>query len=224
MGTVLAIGGLLAAVVVPLMLRKRKILRYEYELERLLFLDAEARESVQAVYKGERRVESIDRVTVRFINSGNEAIRSDDFQSALTIDIGTGAEALEGEVTDSQPGDIAVELCVAGEEVRVVTGLLNPRDTFAISVLVGDFGGTVSVNGRIEGARIERYPDGEVMKFGSLVLGFVCQVSGIMCQWAFDLLAYGFLLLIAGWCLTGLGWTGDWFGAAHRALLRLPKV
>ena len=217
-GTGLAI----AALVVALVTRARKILRYAYESERVVDLDDEVRESVEGEYKGAAIDGSVHRVKVRLCNGGNREFRKDDFVGALKIDIGESGQVLE---YTQAVGDVEVEVVADERGVAVECGALKPKESVLVTMLLNEWDGGIEVRGKILGAKVARYPSGAVCKGVLLMAAGVVSIGGTV----MILIGHSpiwFLLSFGPWLVVMLSIIipAEYFGEFLRIVCRLPKV
>ena len=218
----ISIGLAIAALVVALVTRARKILRYAYESERVVDLDDEVRESVEGEYKGAAIDGSVHRVKVRLCNGGNREFRKDDFVGALKIDIGESGQVLE---YTQAVGDVEVEVVADERGVAVECGALNPKESVLVTMLLNEWDGGIEVRGKILGAKVARYPSGAVCKGVLLMAAGVVSIGGTV----MILIGHSpiwFLLSFGPWLVVMLSIIipAEYFGEFLRIVCRLPKV
>ena len=135
-------------IVLTVMFRRRKIVRYAYESQKVVHLHDAAMFGMDVTHKGLQVTHSVDLVAVRFVNSGNVEIRDSDFDTDLVVDCGTSAQPLEA-FADPTTLVSSVSVTPHSQVVSISCRTLNPRDTFVITILLMDWNGTLSLRGRI---------------------------------------------------------------------------
>lgn len=151
---ILGFTGIVTAVVLYVMQRRRKNLSYEI-ISRTPLLSAreELAGRFQILFEG-KRVKEVQMVVVRITNSGNVPITTTDYERPVSLDLGDKAEVLGADVTDTKPDGLEVSIGVK-ERRRVVLNpsLLNPNDSITLKLLVSAYQGSLTVSGRIVGVR-----------------------------------------------------------------------
>ena len=221
-GTALLAATTIGLAIAALMTRRRKILRYAYESERVVCLDDEVRESGAEKYKGAAHEGSVHRVKVRLCNGGNRVFRKADYTGALKIDIGESGRVLG----DAQVvGDVEVQVVADERGCAVECEALNPEESVLVTMLLSEWDGGIEVNGRILGAKVARYPSGGVCKC------VLIMAAGIACPGSILMLSPGYPPLAA---LLLIFWLSAFallaiipakvFGEVLRIVCRLPEV
>ncbi|MBI5959066.1 MAG: hypothetical protein HY866_10050 [Chloroflexi bacterium] len=164
--SVLAVLGIIVAVIfgvitVVLSYRalQRKGLAYEDSATPLFQIGTEAKDRIQVLFDG-KPVKKVHAVVIRVSNTGNIAIRKNDFEVPLCFRFGDAANVIDVKVQDKKPENLPVIL--AGSDnpslsfVEIQSLLLNKKDTFTIKCLVANYD-SLKVDGRIaEVSKIER--------------------------------------------------------------------
>jgi len=88
-------------------------------------------------YKGQI-VTELSVLQVVITNDGGKAITTDDFESPISVFFKGDAKILKAEVTSVIPRELAPVVSHASEGITISPLLLNPSDTFSISVLLQD--------------------------------------------------------------------------------------
>lgn len=127
--------------------------------------------NLQIVFGGQR-VRQVYLLLVKFTNSGNQPIRSNDYERPLSLSVEDPARVLTVQVAETNPSNLLPDLLPNGaggwcselppelaleSELRTVplkSVLLNPGDSFTIKMLVSRFTpGRLKIDGRIVGVK-----------------------------------------------------------------------
>ena len=179
---VLAVIGLVAAA----RWRPRKELLFQHSDERVVFLDEAVRKQITAHFENSRIEGSVHRVRVSFCNGGTREIRVDDWERPLLVDFGEGSRVLESTVVNKVPELLAIEQRQDMGKLSIECGSLNPKDWFAVSVLVGEFAEELKVDGRMLGGEITYFPSGDVPMAIVFLLWFASIITGFVAALVFD--------------------------------------
>lgn len=147
-----AAAGVLAVVVaIAIYVKSRTRPALAYEVTVTPLLSDKAPGSLEIRYEGVP-VRAATLVDVDVRNVGNAAIRSDDFESDLSVVFEPGVLVLAGEVTATQPPDLKPSFSSGTvESMSVEPLLLNAGDGFTVQILASEFNGNVELEGRIAG-------------------------------------------------------------------------
>ena len=154
-GAILALVALAATVIIYALQRQKKRLSYELiSRNQLLTVREELESKLQVIYDGQP-ARDICLIVVKIYNSGNVAVTSSDYEMELSINTGVSSKILSAAITEVEPDNLSVGLSVNEADVHIAPTLLNPRDSMSLKLLVSDFGGRISVDGRVVGGRSE---------------------------------------------------------------------
>jgi hypothetical protein len=131
--------------------RPRRALTYEAQATAVVAEEAAGRLTI--AFDG-RPVQDVHLVDLTVANTGNSALRAEDFVRPLHVVLPPGANALSAEVTGTDPPDLGPQVSIVPDTGATISPLLlNPRDGLTLSVLVADFppGGDVALGGRVAG-------------------------------------------------------------------------
>ena len=133
---------------------EKKKLSYEIiSITRLLKVETTIREKVQVIYEG-REVQNVHLLTLKFINNGNQAISSSDYEHSIDITLNDKAVIMTHEIIDEKPTKLKIRLKLRGKNTILLSrALLNRKDSFSVKVLISDFDGHIEVGGRIKGVK-----------------------------------------------------------------------
>lgn len=92
-----------------------------------------------------------DSLTVRFANSGDTPIEPGDFEDRMTIDLTPSSRVLSATLEQSNPDGVKPTLSVDGHQLFIEPLLLNPGDTFSVTLVVAGDSGDPTLNARISG-------------------------------------------------------------------------
>jgi hypothetical protein len=86
---------------------------------------------------------------VRLVNTGDKAVRAEDFNSDLAIRIEGAHQVVSALATRSRPTDLGPEVSVGEDRVLVAPLLLNPGDMIELQLLVSGIASIATVEGRL---------------------------------------------------------------------------
>jgi len=156
--SIIAIVGIIVAVIIYWRQRKRKSLDYEVvSFTPLSSVDPNTlwsyqQAGLQFTFKGET-IPQAHFITIKFTNSGNVHIPKEDYAEPISLSFGKKAMVLAFRPVKKKPVDIPVTLKTDGRNVIIDPTLLNPKENFVIEVLVSGFDGKVRIGGRIAGVK-----------------------------------------------------------------------
>lgn len=114
-------------------------------------------ESLQILHEG-NAVEDPGLVITRIVHAGDRAIGAGDFETDLTMKmIGAGQIASVNQ-TGRRPADLAPELEIDGDTVRLQPTLINPGDMIELQVLSSGLPEKVELGGRISEVTFKQLP------------------------------------------------------------------
>ena len=149
-GAIATVVGVLVMVVTAVTNRTRKLLSCVVTRAPVLTIGAKTHTSKVKVLYGDTEVHSLDRVRMRFRNSGNRAVAPKDFVRPIIVTVKPPAKILTATVIESSPVDVSEGIDHAGSaEIMVVPLLMNPKDEFSIDALIGDLASGPLIQGRI---------------------------------------------------------------------------
>lgn len=163
--TVVSAGGALVTVltmaVIAYVQRSNKALSCFMSTDCLLSIEgSEDYEGKLRVLYEDMDIRNLYRVRVRLSNSGNQPIHPNDFIVPITVGFATPARILTAVVKDQQPESMGAVLEHSSCEITIPALLVNPKDSFSISALIGDLEVEPSISGRIVGVKeIMRKPE-----------------------------------------------------------------
>jgi hypothetical protein len=175
--TILAAAAIGVTLALFLIARRRKRLSYELSVTRVLSVHEAVKGKVQILFGGEP-VRDVALILVDLFNSGNEPIKADDYERPVRFSLGHGT-ILSAEVVRVKPKNL--KLVMTGFErssVVLEPLLLNAGDSITIKLLVNEFGGEFSVDGRIAG--VKEIKRGAVPRGTGLGTALVCLVGLIV--------------------------------------------
>jgi hypothetical protein len=156
-GTWIAIAIGVATLVVAVLahLRRQPKTQLEYiVLTRSEVLPAGLPQTFQLVHR-DLPVDDPSMVIVRMVNTGDQAIAEVDFASDLIISL-PSARVVSALCTARRPGDLAPELVIDGQQVRIRPLLLNSGDMMQLQILSAGLPSEIQVSGRVKDLSIAR--------------------------------------------------------------------
>lgn len=170
-GAAIAFAAVVATIAIFISQRRRKQLSYEVISSTPLLSMREELEGKVSILFGDTPVQRVHLLIIRFENSGNVPIPASDYERPLSISLGADARILSAEITDVTPASLSVDFSQAENGVVFQPVLLNPKDAFAIKILVSDVAKEIHADSRILGVHEIRREDGRAT--GSLVVAAV---------------------------------------------------
>ncbi len=126
----------------------------------LLRIGEEIRGKV-TVLLDERPVQSISLILVRIRNSGRQPIISTDYERPISLGFGEIAQILSVDISQKSPKNLRIPFHIEGERIEFEKVLINPRDSFIVKVLIGEFSPPVTADWRIAGVEEVKEVDPE---------------------------------------------------------------
>jgi hypothetical protein len=168
-GAVIALVALAATFLVYWLQRQRKAIAYEVvSKNQLLTVREELEGRLQVLYEGQP-ARDICLLVLKLLNTGNVAIATADYERPVSFSTGQSSKILSAVVTELDPDNLIVVLKSEESKVLIDPVLLNSKDSITIKLLVSDFSGTISTDGRIIGVKaIERR--GETTGYHTLLM------------------------------------------------------
>lgn len=152
-GAILTLVALAATFLIYWLQRQRKSLSYEVVSQnQLLTVREELEGRLQVLYEGEP-ARDICLLVIKLLNSGNVAVSAADYERPVSFATGASSKILSAAVTDVDPENLAVDISVDDSRVTVQPVLLNAKDSITLKLLVSDFSGSLSVDGRVVGVK-----------------------------------------------------------------------
>jgi hypothetical protein len=179
-GAVIGLAALVAMFLVYWLQRQRKAIAYEVvSKNQLLTVREELEGRLQVMYEGQP-ARDICLLVLKLLNTGNVAIATADYERPVSFSTGPSSKILSAAVTEVDPDNLVVVL--KSEESRVVIEpvLLNSKDSITLKLLVSDFSGTISTDGRIIGVKAIEHR-GETTGYHTLLMAFfvICIAIGV---------------------------------------------
>lgn len=92
------------------------------------------------------------KLSLKFINSGNVPITSNDYERQVSILLDGKSKILSAVVIEMEPNNLDPEVIIDDNRIKIKEILLNPKDTITLKILVSDLD-TFSIDGRIIGIK-----------------------------------------------------------------------
>ena len=176
-GAFLVVG----ATIVIYFLRRRKK-RFAYEIissSSLLSMRDELERNLEIRYGG-HEVKDVHLINLKFYNSGNVPIKSEDFERCISIDFGGESRVLSSEVMDTNPQSLEIEYDTSKSTIKLDPVLINSKDSFSIKALVSDYQNELDVDARIVGvSSIRRGPKGQRATLAIMTFGMLLTLIGV---------------------------------------------
>jgi len=118
--------------------KSRKTKKLSYKIitdEPLLTVDEELQGKIKVLYEN-NPIEDISLLIIKFLNNGNEPIKSDDFEEPVTISFGPNVGVLSTELTNANPSTIKARLNSENDKIIIEPLLLNKGDSITIKMLL----------------------------------------------------------------------------------------
>jgi len=167
-GVLLALVSIVIPIIIYLLQRQKKALSYSLVSTTHLLTDHEEFEGkLQVLYEGQP-AQNISLLILKFINSGNVPITSNDYERQVSILLGENSKILSAVVIEIEPKNLDAEVIIDDNRIRIKEILLNPKDAITLKILVSDLD-TFSIDGRIIGIKaIDNL--GKASKFQKILL------------------------------------------------------
>lgn len=94
-------------------------------------------------------VKNIKLLVFAFKNSGNKAIKKDDFEYPMKVFLGDDAKLLSFDIIKKYPDNLKIDIYPEQEELRICPALLNSGDYFLVQVLASVDSPSVKLDARI---------------------------------------------------------------------------
>ena len=156
MAFILDYGLQILAIVVPIILyllyqRQKKEFTYTIVSKTQLFtVHDEVRGRLEIRLDG-NLIENLHLLIIRFQNSGNVSIKSEDFEADLILEFNEGAQILSNEVIETNPDLLDHTVYGEGNKLRIDPMLYNEGDSLTIKLLISEFNDIKHIFGRIVG-------------------------------------------------------------------------
>jgi hypothetical protein len=153
--SVLAVIGVLAAVIIPVVVylkqRQNKLLTFEQSSTPLLSIEEGIRSHVQITFDG-KPVEQVHLVVVKITNSGNVPIEKKDYDHPIYINLGKDAKILTAEVAEKYPENLEVSTSIVDKNVVLEPALLSEDEFITLIMMATNFD-KVTFDSRIVGVK-----------------------------------------------------------------------
>jgi hypothetical protein len=127
---------LVASLIIYYKSRKTKKLSYKIITnEPLLTVDEELQGKVKVLYEN-NPLEDISLLIIKFLNNGNEPIKSDDFEEPVTMSFSPNVGVLSTELINANPSTIRARLNSEKDKIIIEPLLLNKGDSITIKMLL----------------------------------------------------------------------------------------
>lgn len=178
-------------------------------------------EAIQILYNGQP-IKDVQQVVIRIWNSGNIAIRPDDYATVdgivKSIEVSFSGQMLAYDVIDTAPAMDRQKLLLGGgtgperSSMQFRPMLLNSKDSITVQALLTNYTGKVAVSARIADVSTIRAVTRGQLSRGMAVFAVVSSVIGVLL-----ILAGQALPVAIEWLVFGLA--GVFFGMALAAVL-----
>ncbi|RCV63855.1 hypothetical protein C5S53_11950 [Methanophagales archaeon] len=183
-GVILAVIAIAITVILYWIQRQKRALSWQVVSNTpLLSIDKELKKNLEVLYNG-KKVQDVQLIIAKIINTGNVPIKSADYERSINFNFGENAWILTAEVTETSPDSLKASANVEGKKVILPPTLMNKRDWITLKILVNQYDGPISVDGRIDGVKeIKEYT--EIYKSGitSIIAFFVGVIGALITYW-----------------------------------------
>lgn len=148
----------------------------------LVDIKPEAESDIQVLYKNQP-ISSLYLYQLQIVNSGNQPILKDDFESSLSFTFPDGVYIADDPISKSEPPNIGLTVHFVAESYAVAKdALLNPGDTVSVRfILVGNSDkiseNMVKVDGRIVGVKEIKTVTSNKQEIPVIVIGFLSSLA-----------------------------------------------
>lgn len=152
-GPALGVAGLLVAWLMYRAQRKRKILSYERLFSTpLVSVEAGYDDRLQILFDN-RPIPKACLVGIRIVNSGDVPVASIDYERDLRLVFDSENEVLTARISETDPHSLGASIKIDGCSVLIAPVLLNSGDSLTVQVLLREFYGSFSLEGRVAGVK-----------------------------------------------------------------------
>ncbi|BCL82174.1 hypothetical protein ccbrp13_46390 [Ktedonobacteria bacterium brp13] len=153
------------AIIVAIWIYKRQKLKKEISYEivsnaPLVSINEKMKDRIKILLDGSE-MNSPRLIVIKLINTGNDAVKKDDIEDPLSIQI-QGATIISAEVLNTDPQNFFLKpedkkdfVQWQGSEITLQKKLFNPKDEISISTLIDGEDQSIYVGGRIANAQIK---------------------------------------------------------------------
>ena len=171
---------IVAAVIYFLQKQKKKLAYRILSRTSLLSVQEEIKKDIEILYK-KKPVNEVQLVIFKFLCLGNISIKSDDYETPITINLGEEAQILSAQIIDKKPHDLQTSIKLEDNRVVLQQCLLNQDDTITIRILATEIDPEIKVEGRIAGVKkIEEISEDSKAALALYVIGFIAAVIGLV--------------------------------------------
>lgn len=180
-GALFAFIAISITLIIYLLQRKKKKLNYEIIGKLPLLSFREELEGKFKIYYEDNLVKNVFSIIIKFYNTGNQPITSNDFERNLSLIFEEKIKILAYSVSKTEPDNLDVQLQLNNNKLIIAPLLLNPKDTFTIRVIVTESDAKFKLNYRIIGINkiIEGSPT-QTTFIISAIIGLVLTIVGII--------------------------------------------
>ena len=137
---IIAALSVVTTVIIFIKNRKTKCLNYRIITNTPLLTVAEGLEGKIEIYYSEKyedkkSIKDISVIIFEFLNQGNEAVKSADFEEEISLSFGPDVTILSAEQTDLLPRKLNVKFSFSKDKISLKPLLINPNDSFIIKFL-----------------------------------------------------------------------------------------
>jgi hypothetical protein len=147
------VAAVIVAIAIYRLQRDRKNLDWDLiSATKLLRDDASPIRDLELRYKGDI-IANPYLLQLKFINTGNKPVTSEDYEHPLRVHIDTDSRILSAEVVESSQADMDAKISTLDQEATLQPLLLNPGDWVSCQILLDRPPKRWKVKGRIVGVR-----------------------------------------------------------------------
>jgi len=148
----LEILAILVTIIIYLLYQRKKR-EFSYSIlseTRLFTIHDEVRDRLQ-VLLDDNPIDDLYLLIIRYQNSGNVSLVTEDFDSDIIMDLNEKAQIISNEIIETIPDDLEYTIRGGGNQLRLTPKLFNEGDSITVKVLISDFENILRVHGRIVG-------------------------------------------------------------------------
>jgi len=152
------IGGLIATIIAIYFYsksRKLKSLSYQVVTNIPIFSTSKEFKDRLEIRLDDTPVQDVRLIELKLINSGNTSIQPEDFKRPISLSFGESAQIITAEINDTEPKNLVSKdelekfVSINQNLATIRPVLLNSKDSITIKLLVSQFKGSISVDGRV---------------------------------------------------------------------------
>jgi hypothetical protein len=168
-GALIGIISIITSIAIVIIRRQKREITYRIISKLPLAAKVENADEQLSIYFRSRRVSDVYLYIISFKNSGNQSIKSDDYERPIAVRVTTPGRLLIGEIINTKPGSLLPEIISfdsiefkrkiiannpkgASNQLSIKPILLNPNDEYTLKIIISNYQTeSLVIDGRIVG-------------------------------------------------------------------------